>query len=232
MASTFKIIRIHLDFSLSVYREIQAQREDVSSFRLTSLKNIIPQSTRYQAMAYSEKEWNLVRSFYELGLSLNEIINRDEVVIKSKSQISKKATKECWQKETGKKQLVDLEVNTKQALEVLKEQKETLNETDIMAHDAMVWDKFKMQEAIGLFAFKAIDKANQLLGKTESASEFKAIIEGVDKLSITTNVNERHARTASTIIQNNSYDPYADMTDDDLRRELAKLEYLNDGGSR
>ena len=57
-------------------------------------------------MAYSEKDWQLVQSYYEAGLSLAEIVERENVSIKSRSQISKRAAKYSWIKSEEKKQLV------------------------------------------------------------------------------------------------------------------------------
>jgi len=49
-------------------------------------------------MAYSTKDWDIVKAFYERGLSLAEIVARPEVNIKSRSQISRKAASEGWKK--------------------------------------------------------------------------------------------------------------------------------------
>lgn len=48
-------------------------------------------------MAYSEDMWQTAKALYELNASYNEIVKRTGI---SKGQISKKAAKENWRKET------------------------------------------------------------------------------------------------------------------------------------
>jgi hypothetical protein len=89
-------------------------------------------------VAYSDQEWETVRAFYERGLSLSEIVARDGVKIKSKSQISKKASAEGWEKLGKKKRLLDREVLSVQEVSAINEQKETLKETDLRIHNVLV----------------------------------------------------------------------------------------------
>lgn len=49
-------------------------------------------------MAYSAKEWEVVRAFFESGLSLSEIVARKEVAIKDRGGISRRARAEGWVK--------------------------------------------------------------------------------------------------------------------------------------
>jgi predicted DNA-binding protein YlxM (UPF0122 family) len=94
-------------------------------------------------VAYSTKDWETVRAYYELGLSLSEIVAKKDVKITSKSQISRKATKEGWEKATEKQQLIDLEVNTKQAVADIEQKKATLNATELKVHNAIVDERTK-----------------------------------------------------------------------------------------
>ena len=49
-------------------------------------------------MAYTSKQWDIARAFYERGLSLAEIVDREEVDIKDRGVISKKAKRLGWVK--------------------------------------------------------------------------------------------------------------------------------------
>ena len=97
-------------------------------------------------MAYSEKDWQLVQSYYEAGLSLAEIVERENVSIKSRSQISKRAAKYSWIKSEEKKQLVIKETEAKQSLSEIKKQKDTLKETDIIVHNDLVNERLNHLE--------------------------------------------------------------------------------------
>ncbi len=92
-------------------------------------------------MAFSVQDWEIVKSFYERGFSLSEIVDRPEVKIKARSQISRKAKKEGWKKATGKQQLVEKEVNIKQSIKDVYEQKATFSATELLVHDTLVAEK-------------------------------------------------------------------------------------------
>ena len=89
-------------------------------------------------MAYTHDQWDTVRALYERGLSLAEIVARDEVSVKSKSQISKRAHLELWEKGGKKKQLLDREIKSVQEVTEINEQKKTLKETDLRIHNVLV----------------------------------------------------------------------------------------------
>lgn len=109
-------------------------------------------------MAYSERDWELVRAYFEAGCSLSDIVSRDEVKIKSRSQISKRANKDGWLKSDEKKQLVNREVAVKSELFDIKKQKETLKETEQKVHNELVDEKTKHLEL-----FKNAGLANQAI---------------------------------------------------------------------
>ena len=102
-------------------------------------------------MAYTDKDWELVRNYFEAGLSLSDIISRDEVRIKAKSQISKRATREGWKRNDEKKQLINSDAeDVQRALEIVKKEKEketlrkketlkeTFTETELRVHEELV----------------------------------------------------------------------------------------------
>jgi len=94
-------------------------------------------------MTYSSTDWEIVQAFYECGLSLAEIVARPEVKVTSRSQISRKAAKEGWHKALEKQQLIDFEVQTKQSLTEVFNQKTTLNATELIIHNTLVGERTK-----------------------------------------------------------------------------------------
>jgi hypothetical protein len=112
-------------------------------------------------MAYSHEEWETVRAFYERGLSLAEIAARDEVVIKDRKSISRKAAQEGWIK-GEKATLVEREVNTKQAVAEIATEKATLNATELSVHNTLVSERTQddifFRKASLIIAQKAVKK--------------------------------------------------------------------------
>jgi hypothetical protein len=75
-------------------------------------------------MAYSQKQWDEVRGWYEIGLTLSEIAERAS--IKDRGSISRKAKLEGWVK--GKNAtVVQAEVVVRQALSDVEAHKATQN---------------------------------------------------------------------------------------------------------
>lgn len=119
-------------------------------------------------MAYSEKQWETVRAFYERGFSLSEIAARPEVEIKDRKTISRKANNEGWVK-GEKATLVETEIKTKQAVNEIATAKATLNATELDIHNTIVTERMKdeafFRKASLLVAQTAIRKI-----QTESCS--------------------------------------------------------------
>ena len=162
-------------------------------------------------MAISQELWNKAREYFEAGLSLTEIVDRTNI---SKSQISKRATKENWEKGNEKKQLIT------QAVEVAIK-KETLKETALEVHNELVSDEirrkglvFNAAEAL-LKRTKAMIDKNQTVEKIScgdgmqnfeprelNSSDIKNLAETIDKASVTLGVNQRFSN-AQINLQNN-----------------------------
>lgn len=96
-------------------------------------------------VAYSDKDWDAVKALYERGLSLSEIVERDEVPIKSRGSISKRAKAEGWE-HGKKKQAVSEEVELKQRVEEIRKQKETLGPVERTIHDTLVSERLKLEK--------------------------------------------------------------------------------------
>tara|TARA_R110000822_G_C15005403_1_gene461290 strand:+ start:113 stop:577 length:465 start_codon:yes stop_codon:yes gene_type:complete len=91
----------------------------------------------------------------------------------------------------GKKneRLIQMKVEVAQEVELL-------NEQELSAIEHSVRFKLDMIRDIEKFSYEAMSKANKLVKLSDSGNDFKAVVEGVDKLSIMTKINDRHAKPA------------------------------------
>jgi predicted DNA-binding protein YlxM (UPF0122 family) len=124
-------------------------------------------------MAFSKRDWEIVRAYYERGLSLSEIVARDDVVITDRSSISRKAKAEGWIK-NEKSTLLNNEIQAKQMLAEINQQKSTLNSTDVAIHDKLVDERLRHIEFFNKSALKNQHLANQKLNASLSISELEA----------------------------------------------------------
>tara|TARA_R110000772_G_scaffold60108_2_gene135676 strand:- start:329 stop:793 length:465 start_codon:yes stop_codon:yes gene_type:complete len=92
----------------------------------------------------------------------------------------------------GKKneRLIQKKVEVAQELELL-------NEQELSAVEHSVKFKLDMLKDIEKFSYSAMNKANDLVKLSDSGNDFKAVVEGVDKLSIMTKINDRHSKPVS-----------------------------------
>ena len=153
-------------------------------------------------MAISQDRWDKAKEYFEAGLSLSEIVLRTEI---SKAQISKKSKIENWEKGNEKKHLIS------QAIEVV-EKKETLNETALSVHNEIVNDEIRRKGLVFNATEKLLKKASQMIDKNSvvekinvgdgiqnfesrelNTSDFKNLIDTIDKASITLGINQRHS---------------------------------------
>jgi hypothetical protein len=175
-------------------------------------------------MAYSQKEWESVRAYFERGLSLSEIVGRDDIAIKSKSQISKKATSEGWEKSGEKKQLLDREIQIKQEVAAISEQKETLKETERSIHNVLVDERTKHIEFFSKAAIRNVSVAVKKIGDGTTQMEHRMLAETILKGRET--VLGKTPDTAIQINNNNNVqsEKYEDLTDEQLEACLADLK--------
>ena len=174
-------------------------------------------------MAYSQKDWDIVQAFYESGLTLSEIVNNPKVAVKSKSQISKRAAKEGWQKETEKKRLIEIETEAKQQFAYVQEAKEKMSVIEVDVHNALVAERFVIVSELAKFSVKALRKGSLMLDEIVSPFEYKALAEGVDRVSITAGINERHAKPAQ-INNNTQTNNLASLTLDEVQRKIREID--------
>ena len=181
-------------------------------------------------MAISQDKWDKAKEYFEAGLSLSEIELRTEI---SKSQISKRASKDKWEKGNEKKQLIS------QAIEVAIK-KETLKETALLVHNEIVNEQLRRQNLIFNVTEKIVvnidktlsqkmdvldDKGNVLrqediLLDSKSAKEY---IDAIDKASITLGVNQRHSNSQVNI-QNNNANQNIEINKDILLQTLQSFD--------
>jgi hypothetical protein len=136
-------------------------------------------------MAINRNKWQQAKAMFEGGSSLSEIAGKTDI---ERSTISKKAKCQGWQKAKNEKLIAD---DVKLALD-----KSTLNQHEISYHEQAVEFQLKIVKEIEMFSHKTMTRAGNLMDGTKSGNDFKAIIEGVDKLSILTKINDRHTKQA------------------------------------
>jgi hypothetical protein len=130
-------------------------------------------------MTYNSTDWEIVKAFYERGLSLAAIIARPEVKVTSRSQVSRKAAEEGWERASEKQQLINLEVQTKQSVADVFNQKMTLNATELIIHNTLVDERAKHIE---FFSQAAILNVRQAMSYScEDQQDYRARAETISK---------------------------------------------------
>lgn len=131
-------------------------------------------------MAYSSEEWEAVKAFYERGLSLSEIAARPEVKIKDRASISRKARKEGWI-HREKATLLQKEIETKQEVKKISEEKATLNATELEIHNTLVDERTKHIQFFNQAALKNVSVAVKKIGADTSQAEHRLLAETIVK---------------------------------------------------
>jgi len=173
-------------------------------------------------MALPAQQWETVRAYFERGLSLSEIVDRDDVRIKSRGSISKRAKAEGWIA-GGKKQQVAREVLANQELEAVRAQKETLGAPERNVHDALVSETLRYQT---FFRGANILVANAVAKKVKdegSNASFKDLAAAAMALGRTQ--ESVLGKSPETVINNvNAVQTVVNPTPDELRRINQALE--------
>jgi hypothetical protein len=154
-------------------------------------------------MAYSIEEWNVVKAYYECGLTLAEIVDRKEVRIKAKSQISRKAAREGWKKGTEKQQLVNIEVQTKQSFKDIKEQKAKLSVEERDVINELVNEKLAGLDFYQTTAREVVKAGVEEYKKEPTAYMMKPVIDGLKGAMQVEGLQPFFQNAPSTNIQNN-----------------------------
>lgn len=153
-------------------------------------------------MAIKPEIWAVARAMFEGGASLNDIYIKTKI---ERSTVSKKSKKEEWEK--GKNsQIIDNEV--KSLVE-----KSTLNQQQLNFHEQSVSLEVKKLKLTNAFAnaFDEIDLVTDIVKhgaalatKSEDGQGYKSAVEGLDKLSVLTGFNQRHANSQVNISNTNA----------------------------
>lgn len=158
-------------------------------------------------MAITQETWDIAQAMFEGGASLQEISFKTDI---DRSTISKKAKKLGWEKGINQQLIADeIRVET---------EKSTLNQQQVEYHEFQVSSQLALIKDIEKFSSKAMIKAGNLLDASDSGSDFKALVEGVDRISILNKVNERHAKP-SQVQQNTQINNERPRTLDDFYRQ-------------
>jgi hypothetical protein len=81
----------------------------------------------------------------------------------------------------------------------------------------------RLRGKVERFVEKAIDKGMDMMDKIESGSDYKAVIDGVDKATVTIGINERHAKP-TTITNTTQTANFSGMSNDDIKRRLKEID--------
>lgn len=158
-------------------------------------------------MAISQESWDMAQAMFEGGASLQEISFKTDI---DRSTISKKAKKLGWEKGVNQQLIADeVRVAT---------EKSTLNQQQVEYHDFQVSSQLALIKDIERFSSNAMRKAGELLQASESGSDFKALVEGVDRISVTNKINDRHAKPTQ-VQQNTQINNEQPRTLDDYYRQ-------------
>lgn len=136
-------------------------------------------------------DWDKARLLFELDKPFSFIEKETGI---NKGTISKRSKKEAW--ERGKATAV-----AQKASEV-EEYKSTLTQQQLHFFNEEVIQRTEFAKKLSEFSEKVMNKAEELISVTQNGNDFKAIVDGVDKHSVTVGFNERHAPKAETTINN------------------------------
>jgi predicted DNA-binding protein YlxM (UPF0122 family) len=162
---------------------------------------------------FTDEQWCRAKEYFEAGLSLSEVNARTEI---DRAAISRRAKRDGWVKNNSEKQQLILD-----AVRV-EEGKSTLNQQALSVHNELVNEKLRMMGLLRTFNEKAVKKATQMLDKIDNAQEFKFLADGVDRVSITAGINERHAKPTQ-ITNTTQTANFSGMNDADLMREAKAI---------
>ena len=172
-------------------------------------------------MAHSDDQWAIVRAYFERGLTLSEIVGRDDVHIKSKGSISKRATALGWIA-GEKKQAVSKEVLVKQELNELLKQKETMAPQERNVHDALVSEQL---QAVKFFRGANMLVANTVAIKVKEQGRNASFMELAQAATALSKTQEAVlGKTPDTVINNTNAVQVVQHTPEQLRKINQDLE--------
>jgi len=158
-------------------------------------------------------DWDTARILFELDKPIRFIEKETGI---NKGSISRRAKNDGW--ERGSATVVAQNASD------IEGYKATLTQPQLHIFNEEVIQRTEFAKNLKSFSQKAMTKANELMGSSESGVDFKAICEGVDRHSVTVGFNQRHApKTETTINNTNAQQSIIQPNDvlDALRRKHA-----------
>ncbi len=143
----------------------------------------------------TDKRWVLAEDLFKAGKSLAEINSETAI---SRTAVSERSKKYGWIKGENEHlviEAVELAAQTEQLTAHLTEQQTKI-------HNIEVNKMLRFKGKLDTFSDKVMKKANTLLASSEDGHSFKAVVDGVDKLSVTVGYNKRFAAGASVNVSN------------------------------
>jgi len=104
-----------------------------------------------------------------------------------------------------------------------------IDERTAQSVNEVVDRKLRIKDNVEKFVESAVKKGLEMMKNTDSGADFKAIVEGVDKSTITIGINERHAKPGNVVVGGSVKNPLSSLSDEDLMREL---EIVRDRANR
>ena len=142
-------------------------------------------------MAIDDDIWGKAKAMYEGGATITDIATKTRI---NRSTINKKSKKDRWVKDANSQLMIN-EVNNLT-------DKAALNPYEREFHDKEVKRLTEFRVELQSFSKKAMIKAKELIQDSETGQDFKAIVEGVDKHSVTVGFNQRHANNQINVEAN------------------------------
>jgi len=146
----------------------------------------------------SDKQWQLAEDLFLAGKSLAEINKATNI---ARSTISTRAKNEQWIRGKNEHLIVEAVELAGKSEQLTVQLKEQLTEQQLNIHNKEVNAMLLFKGKLDTFSNKAMRKANDLMNTVEDGQGFKAIVDGVDKHTMTVGYNDRFS-TSSTVIHN------------------------------
>jgi transcriptional regulator with XRE-family HTH domain len=163
-------------------------------------------------VAYSDKQWENAKGYYEAGLSLSQIKEKTGI---ARNTISQRAKKEHW-KSASNAPYIEAKIKVQEEKGTILEQR---GEKSLQIADEVADDLLRRQNLVYGFQERAVKKAGEILEITENAKDLKDLVDAVDKAAITLKVADRHAPKVevnnTNAQQNNTPTQINIMRDDD-----------------
>jgi hypothetical protein len=160
-------------------------------------------------------DWDTAKILYELDKSFGDIEKETGI---NKGSVARKAKNNAWQR--GKATTVA------QAASEVEQYRATLTQPQLHVFNTEVIQRTEFASRLSEFSEKAMNKAEELIIASENGNDFKAVIDGVDRHSVTVGFNQRHANSSVNISNTNAQQNNDKIT---MTRESIEAEIIKAG---